>query len=157
MDQRSLPDIHSVWKSWLESSPDWQAMITGGEPKKSGCGDIYEIECPLDRPHESLAIADMRNLPYAEPHYHNGNETEIYLILQGAGLVVIAGEEHHVSAGDYVIIRPEQAHYTFPDQDLVMAVLNSPPFDPEKYICLTDDDSAVGFNKAQFEAHLAAS
>ena len=152
MDFRSLPDIHEVWGDWLASGPQWESLISGGEPKQSGCGEIYEIECPLDRPYESLAIADMRQLDVAEPHYHNGNETEVYLVLQGSGVVFIAGDRHDISRGDYLVIDPEKAHYTFPERDLVLAVLNSPPFDPEKYICLSETNPEVGFDAEEFAA-----
>lgn len=91
----------------------------------------------------------MSNLGFAEPHNHP--ETEIYFILHGSGLVVVGGQEQHVQKGSVVIIPSNIAHFTIPEKDLVMAVINTPPFKPENYYPLTQENSAVKFDKAQFE------
>lgn len=43
---------------------------------------------------------------------------------------------------------------TVPEKDLVIAIINTPPFDAEHYSVLTDDNAIVGFNKKQFERYL---
>ena len=56
-------------------------------PKPTGCGPVYELKNPIERPNESFAIADMREIQVAEPHYHP--ETEIYFVLEGRGRMFI--------------------------------------------------------------------
>ena len=83
--------IVKKWHNFLSSISDWQLLITNIQPNECGCGLVYEIPNPIPAENESFAIADMRNLAFAEPHYHP--ETEIYFILQGSGLVVVGGQE----------------------------------------------------------------
>lgn len=91
----------------------------------------------------------MSNLAYSDPHYHL--DTEIYIILQGTGIVVVGGQEHEVSKDSIIITPPNTAHFVIPEKDLIMAVINIPAFKIENYIELADDNPAVKFSKKQFE------
>lgn len=58
-----MEDVDSavkVWKSYTDTITDWETLIKGIDPKPTGCGPIYELQNPIDRPDESFAIADMR-------------------------------------------------------------------------------------------------
>lgn len=145
-----LEDLIFAWQNFLQSTP-WSMLIADRVPKQSGCGLIYELPNFLNRSNESFAIADMRHISYAEPHYHPTGETEIYFVLQGTALVVVGGKELHVAPGDVVIIQPNNVHFTIPDDNFVIAAVNTPPFRPESYIVITDTDRALGFDFEQFK------
>ncbi len=88
-----MNSVVKVWEKYLNSAPDWKQLVEGVDPKPTGCGPIYELPNPIDRPNESFAIADMREVKVAEPHYHPNGETEIYIVMQGLGLIVVGGKE----------------------------------------------------------------
>jgi cupin superfamily acireductone dioxygenase involved in methionine salvage len=128
---------------------NWQSLIQSIAPKECGCGLVYELPHPLNRIDESFAIADMRNLKFSEPHYHC--ETEIYIILQGEGLMVVGEKEQFVKKDSVIMIPSNIAHFMIPKKDLVLAVINIPAFNPVNYMPLTEENLAVKFNKAQFD------
>lgn len=146
-------DIHNVVRAWRDyfADADWEKLIVQSTPRDTGCGLIYELENPIDRPNESVAICDTRQLEKFEPHYHV-NETEIYIVLQGSGVQVVASEVTNITPGCVVIIPPETAHFTVPGRDLVMAVINTPPFDHENTRGLTQSDSNVKFDQDQYDS-----
>jgi mannose-6-phosphate isomerase-like protein (cupin superfamily) len=127
LSSSSLESLITAWHSYLLTIGEWQDVIRGIVPRTTGCGLIYELVNPLGRSQESFAIADMRGLKVAEPHYHH-LETEVYFILQGSGLFVIAGNEQFLEKGSFLVIPPETAHYVLPKEDLILAVINTPPF-----------------------------
>lgn len=147
----NIESVVTAWKSYRDTIRNWKELIKGIEPKKTGCGPVYEMRNPIDRPDESFAIADMRNLQFTEPHYHPDGVTEIYIVLQGSGLVVNGGEKQNVSIGSVIVTPPNTAHFTIPTKDLVVAVINTPPFKPEDYIVISGTDPVLGFDKEQFE------
>lgn len=149
MESSNIDEVMAAWKAYLATA-DWKEMTKGMTPLKNGCGLLYEIDNPIDRPGESIAIADMRKLPVAEPHYHPAPCVEIYFALEGSGKVVVGGEQTRLDAGMSLVIPPDRAHFTIP-YGLVLAVVNVPPFKPENYVPLTDSDPRVGFDKAQFD------
>ncbi len=138
----------SLWQDYAHSQ-DWHTLVKDIEPKECGCGLVYELSHPLNRTSESFAIADMSNLAFSEPHYHI--DTEIYIILQGTGIVVVGGKEHKVQKDSIIITPPNTAHFTIPEGNLVMAVINIPAFKIENYIPLNADNAAVKFSQQQFE------
>ncbi len=144
-----IQKIAKKWQNFLSSLDDWQILIKNVKGHQCGCGLVYEIPNPIVAENESFAIADMSNLAFFEPHYHP--ETEIYFILQGSGLVVVGGQEIAVHKGSVVIIPSNIAHFTIPEKDLVMAVVNTPPFNAANYYPLTQENAAVKFDKAQFD------
>lgn len=144
-----MHEIVKKWNNFLHSIRDWQVLTKNIEPKECGCGLVYEIPNPIPAENESFAIADMSNLAFSEPHYHL--ETEIYFILQGSGLVVVGGQEIAVQKGSVVIIASNIAHFTIPEKDLVMAVVNTPPFNVDHYYALSGHNLAVKFDKQQFD------
>lgn len=145
----STDNIVQAWQQYLRTI-DWQRLIQGVAPKASGCGLIYELVNPLERPDEDFSIADMRAIAFAEPHFHPDPNIEIYFVLEGSGTMVLGDTQQSLAAGSVVVIPPDTAHFTIPN-NLVLAVVNTPPFKPEIYIPLTDTDSAVGFNYQQFK------
>ncbi len=138
----------SMWQDYAYSQ-DWRTIIKGIVPKECGCGLVYELPHPLNRATESFAIADMSNLAFSEPHYHL--DTEIYIILQGTGIVVVGGQEHSVSKDSIIVTPAHTAHFVIPEKDLVMAVINIPAFNIQNYITLTADNARVKFSQVQFE------
>ena len=79
------------------------------------------------------------------------NTNEMQFVLEGTGTVVLGGEQLAVEPDATVIIPPNIAHFTLPD-GLVLAAINTPPFEAEDYIVLTDSDPEVHYDKAVFEA-----
>ncbi len=130
---------------------DWQNVVEGVTPKATYCGPVYEPTSPLDRPDESFAIADMREIKVAEPHYHSGGETEIYFILTGSGVTVVGGEELQIKSGDVIVTPPQTAHFTIPKEDLVLIVINTPPFNPDNNIHVDDTNPEVKYDHEQFK------
>jgi mannose-6-phosphate isomerase-like protein (cupin superfamily) len=142
-------EVVLAWHNYLHTVKDWQQLIEGISPREDKCGLIYEIPNPIDRPNESFAIADMRNLAFCQPHYHP--ETEIYFIVQGSGIVVIGPKEHYVQKGSVLVIPPNIAHFTIPKKDLIMAIVNTPPFNVDNYYPLYESNMTVKFDKQQFD------
>lgn len=154
LSPEEIDQIVEAWTSFLNSISNWEDLIKDVVPKKTGCGLVYELKNPIDRPKEDFAIADMRGLKVAEPHYHPDGVTEIYIILQGTGLVVNGGKEREVEKGSVVVISPNNTHFTIPDRNLVLAAINAPPFRPEDYIPVTETNPEVKFDKVQLEGLL---
>lgn len=147
-----IEQVIQVWGDYVGTIQDWQALTEDIAPKQSGCGPIYEMPNPIPgRPEEDFCIADMRNLAVTDPHYHPEGVTEIYFVIQGLGKIMVGHKEEDVAAGSVVVMPPRTAHYTVPAGDLVIAVVNTPPFTPESYISIGETDESVQFDKNQFE------
>jgi mannose-6-phosphate isomerase-like protein (cupin superfamily) len=144
-----IKEVISAWEKYLVTVTDWQSLTKNVDAKPSGCGPIYELPNPIDRPHEDFAIADMRDLQATEPHYHE--EVEIYFILQGEGLIIVGGKEQKVGKGSVIVMPSNIAHFTIPKKDLVIAVVNTPPFNASHYFPLRESNEAVKFDKDQFD------
>jgi len=151
-DTQHAPEIEEVvkaWQSYIATMGKWQEVVDGIVPKETDCGPIYELDDSQARPHESFAISDMRDVRVAKPHYHTG-ETEIYIVLSGSGLTVVGGEELRIHTGDVVITPPQTAHFTIPDHNLVMAVINTPPFNPANVMPLDTTHTEVKYDHDQY-------
>lgn len=150
----SINTAVEAWQTYFKTVKNWEDLIVGIEPKLTGCGPVYELPNPIDRPSEDLAIADMRHLDITDAHYHANGDTEIYIILQGGGLVVVGEEEHQVKMGSVIITPSGTTHFTVPGKDLVLAVINTPPFSPQNYVIVTETNDGVGFNSDQYARHM---
>jgi mannose-6-phosphate isomerase-like protein (cupin superfamily) len=148
-----IQEILDVWQPYVDSIDSWQRLTEGVEPKATGCGPVYEFDNPLDRPNESFAIADMRGVEYARPHYHANGEVEIYFVLQGLGRVVVGNEIMPVEKGSVVVTPSGTTHYVIPDKNegLVLAVVNTPPFNPENNIDVIQSNPEVQFDHELFK------
>jgi len=144
-----LAMLVNTWQHYLKNNENWENWIKDVTPKRTGCGLVYELTNPINRPNESFAIVDMRNLKYAEPHYHI--ETEIYFVLQGTGKVVIRDQVYDIEKDSVVVIPPNASHFTISNEKLVLVVVNTPPFAVEHYIVLKKSNKEQGFDKKQFE------
>lgn len=142
-------NLVNAWLRYLYTIADWQSLIKESTQKETGCGSVYEVRNPLDRPNESFAIADMRKLLISEPHYHKG-ETEIYFVLKGKGLVVVGGKEIPVQENSVVVTPPETAHFII-GQKLVLGVVNIPAFTAAHVVAVNESNKKVKFDKKQFE------
>lgn len=143
-----ISEVLAVWQPYVEAIDDWQKRIVGLEPKTTGCGPVYELGNPLpDRAPEEFAIADMRDILLAEPHYHPNGETEIYIVLSGHGNLIVGGKENHVQKGSVVVIPPDTAHFTIPKENLVLGVINIPSFNSANYVPITESSPDLGFDK----------
>jgi ADP-ribose pyrophosphatase YjhB (NUDIX family) len=138
-----------AWQSFLKDRP-WQELISGCTPKSGGCGIIYELPNFIVRKGESFAIADMRAIPYSEPHYHLRG-TEIYFVVQGGGIVVVGNQEYEVQEGAVIVTQPLTTHYVIPNKECVIAVVNIPEFSIDDYCPVNATQRDVKFDKAQFE------
>ncbi len=150
------PEVDAVvrtWTAYTDTIDDWETLVEGIAPKPTDCGPVYELPNPIDRPNESFAIADMRELKYTGPHYHTGGEVEIYIVLTGVGKVIVGGKESELRPGSVSVTPPNTTHFTIPTKNLVLAVVNTPPFTPANAVSITETDVAVGFDKAQFEQY----
>jgi len=152
-----IDELTTAWQDYIATMGDWRKVVEDVIPKQTDCGPVYEPASPLDRPNESFAIADMRKIKVAEPHYHANGETEVYFIISGSGTTVVGGEELLIKAGDVVVTPPETAHFTIPKENLVMVVINTPPFNPSNNIGLDESNSLVGYDHGQYEALIARS
>jgi mannose-6-phosphate isomerase-like protein (cupin superfamily) len=126
---KSSPNVEgliSAWQTYIATMDDWQRLVKDTIPKQTYCGPIYEPASPLNRSNESFAVSDMRQIKVAKPHYHAGDETEVYFVISGSGLTVVGGEELLIKAGDVIVTPPETAHFTIPKENLVMIVINTP-------------------------------
>lgn len=151
-----IEEVVAAWQAYVDAIQDWQALVSGIAPKSTPCGPIYDIipNPPemSDRTNEGFAICDMRELSIAGPHYHTNGEIEIYLVISGTGTTYVAGEPQELKPGVAIVTLPETAHFTVPGKDLVLAVINTPPFNPNNVVDITESDPRVGFDKEQFES-----
>ena len=166
-EPHAIDDAVAAWQAYLDNVDDWCRLTDGVTPKNGGCGLVYELPNPseVERPDESFAIADMRDLArdpgYSEPHYHPrlaedpSRVTEIYFVLAGQALCVVGGRVRHVGPGDVVVTPPDTAHYVIPDAATVLVAISAPPFAPENYIPVTEANPLVGFDQSQLERLLA--
>ncbi len=142
MANHEIDAVLAAWTPYINSIDNWESLVEGVTPKETNCGPVYEIPNPIDRPGESFAIADMRGVEHAEPHYHANGETEIYVVLSGLGKVVVGGVESQLEPGTVSVTPPDTAHYAIPTDNLVLAVINTPPFEFENVVPVTETTSA---------------
>lgn len=150
---KSTPEIEELiaaWQKYITAMGAWQKVVEDTVPKQTDCGPVYEPASPLDRPNESFAVADMREVKIAEPHYHTNGETETYFIISGSGVTVVGGEVLKIERGDVIVTPPDTAHFTIPKEDLVMLVINTPPFNPENNVSINETKSEVQYDHDQY-------
>lgn len=150
MKQTEIDELVAAWQGYFKTLDNWQTLIENIEPKPTGCGPVYELGNLIDQPNQSVAIADMRQLSFATPHYHTNGETEIYFVLEGTGQVIVGGEVKDVEKGVVVVTPTNTAHFVIPKEGLVVAVVNTPPFSPANSVDLSESNPAVGYDHEQF-------
>lgn len=146
MTKYDIGEVITAWKKYTDDIQDWEQLVMGVEPKVTDCGLVYELPNPIDRSNESFAIADMRNVKISGPHYHANGETEIYIILTGTGRTMVGSREVELKPGAVVVTNPDITHYTIVDENLVLALVNTPPFNPANAISITETDEYVDFD-----------
>lgn len=135
-------ELLKAWGAYMATISDWQELIRGVEAKEGdACGIVYELTNPLNRLQESFAIADMRWTDISEPHYHTNDETEVYFVLQGTGVMIVGSQMRELQTASAVVIPPETIHCVKPREDLVLAVVNTPPFSQTNYVPLGVDEA----------------
>lgn len=149
-DTQDIEGLIDAWQAYLKTV-DWQNLIVGVEPKIGGCGKVYELDNPLDRPHESYAVADMRGLDFSELHKHINNQTELYFILEGTGKIGLGtgkdGKIEDLRPGVVIVTPPDTPHCTYsPNQDLVLVVVNTPPFNADAVVTLDEKEAEAARN-----------
>lgn len=148
---KQIDESVDYWVNYLHSLVDWRSLVGPVVPKDTKWGLIYELPDMARSEDEDFAIADMRQVKAAEPHYHPDGVYEVYIVLQGSGLVVVGGDERSISRGSVVITPPKTTHFMIPKSDLVLAVITVPPFSPGDYIAITRSNKEFKFSKDQFE------
>lgn len=138
-----MNEVVGVWSEYLATVGNWETLVEGIEPKVGGCGLVYEVTNPIERPDESFAIADMRQLELSEPHKHINGEFEIYFVIQGVGKIAVGNEIFPLNPGVSIVTKPDTVHITLPGKDLVLAVVNTPPFNIDNYVVVDSKDDAV--------------
>jgi mannose-6-phosphate isomerase-like protein (cupin superfamily) len=147
-----MRDRVEVWKQFLNKPENhWQKLVDNHTPICSPCGTVYPLENFFQKQDESFAIVDMRNITFAKPHYHPGSDVEVYIVLQGTACVVVGYEEFQVKQGDAIIIPPNTTHFTIPDNEFLLAVINTPPYKPERNILVFQHDPSLSFDYEQFQ------
>ncbi len=146
-----MDEIVKAWKNYVSNLDRWESIVKDVEPKQTACGPVYEPPSPLPDRIETFAISDMRDVKVAYPHYHKNGETEIYFVIQGSGLTVVGGEEIPVKKGSVVITPPDTTHFTIPEKDLVMVVINTPSFNASNIVEPHKTDPKVKFDKYQYD------
>ncbi len=139
----NIQEVVNLWAGYLSTIDDWKSLTEGITPKVSGCGLIYEVPNLIDRPNESFAFSDMRRLKLSEPHKHANGETEIYFVVQGVGKTIVGDKIHDLKPDVCVVTPPDTLHVTLPGKDLVLAVVNTPPFNADNYVASVDDDEVA--------------
>jgi CubicO group peptidase (beta-lactamase class C family)/mannose-6-phosphate isomerase-like protein (cupin superfamily) len=142
-----IQNIIDAWQEFLQNN-DWHSLTKNCAPIKNANGLVYELPNYLNRVDESIAIVDMHNLTYAEPHYHP--DLEIYFVLEGEAVVVLGNKPQTVQTGDIIVIPPYKAHYSIPIKNFVLACVNKPPFKLESYIPLISSAPEVEFDYDYF-------
>lgn len=155
MANPEIDEVVGLWQEYVSGIDDWQALVSGIVPKDTQCGPVYDIipNPPElgDRPNEGFAISDMREVKVAEPHYHANGETEIYIVISGLGKTYVGGEERSLEPGAVVVTPPETTHFTIPQENMVMAVINTPPFNPNNVVEVHETNTDVGFDSEQYQ------
>ncbi len=139
-----------AWQTYIHTKANWHELVNSVVPKYTGNGAIYELPNFLNRPNESFAVCDMRELLFSEPHYHPDNDIEIYFVLEGSALVVVGNNEQHAHKGDVIIIPSNTAHFTIPNNEFIMAIVNTPLFKFESYIVVNQTNPDVIFDHEYF-------
>ena len=89
----------------------------------------------------SLAMETLQPGQHTDPHWHSHLE-EIYYILTGQGRMEIGDEAREVQAGDAILIPINCLHclHNSGDDDLVLLCATSPPWYPEDYHSVKEDE-----------------
>ena len=92
---------------------------------------VREIVHPDHIPARNLSLAEARLERGASTalHYHDESE-EVYYVIAGRGILMIAGEETDIGPGQAALIPPRSRHRVANtgDEDLVFLCLSSPPY-----------------------------
>ncbi len=139
----NIDEVVGVWREYLSDMPSWEVLVEGITPKVGGCGLVYELPNPISRENESFAIADMRDLELSDPHKHINGETEIYFVLQGVGRIAVSDDIQELAQGTVIVTPPDTVHITLPGKELVLAVVNTPPFELDNYVSVPSTDTEV--------------
>jgi len=144
MNSPEVEEVLALWQPRVAEISDWQQLVAGVTPKEGGCGLVYELPNLVEnRPNESFAIADMRHLRISEAHRHTNGEVEVYIVLTGTGKIAVGTEIRTLAPGDTIVTPSETMHCVLPGQDLVLAVINTPPFNLDNYVAVDIHDVAV--------------
>lgn len=159
MAEANMHEVVDVWQTQVSGIEDWEAVVDGLTAKDTQCGPVYDvIPNPPEvgeRPNEGFAIADMRGVKVAEPHYHTNGETEIYIVISGLGKTIVKDQAFELEPGTVVVIPPETAYYRLPQENFVLGVVNTPPFNPANVVNLTESNNAVGIDRAKYNQDVA--
>jgi mannose-6-phosphate isomerase-like protein (cupin superfamily) len=79
---------------------------------------------------EGMSLAEATVYQETKRHFHKTSE-EIYYILEGKGIMEIEGETKEVSAGDIVVILPEEKHRISTTKKVRFLCFCSPPYSDE--------------------------
>ena len=147
-----INEVMEVWGDYIRMINDWESLVEGIEPKVGGCGLVYEVPNPIDRPNESFAIADMRQLELSEPHRHDNDEVEIYFVIAGVGKIAVGDDIQDLTPGTAVPTPSGTVHITLPGEGLILAVVNTPPFNIDNYVPVSPADEVIAATIEKLQA-----
>jgi quercetin dioxygenase-like cupin family protein len=82
----------------------------GQRPReRTGCGWRHRLISREDRPLAPAAYVHVVDIKDSQLHFHQ-RATELYYILEGAGVIVLDGVEHKIGKGSLVQIPPGVVH-----------------------------------------------
>ena len=102
------------------------ARFTAIEPVDCPCGESRRAF--VDDADQTATIHQVDIRSDAKTHYHK-RLTEIYYVLEGEGKMELDGEQHSVTAGDAILIKPNCRHRAIGEMRVLNLVV--PAFDPD--------------------------
>jgi len=60
--------------------------------------------------HGGLSVFKPGEMPHPEPHAHDADE--VFIFLQGRGVLPIDGKNHPIQAGDVIVVEAHEDHHT---------------------------------------------
>lgn len=104
---------------------------------------IKEIFHPSNSQVKNMSDAEARVEPgkTTKFHYHQNSE-EIYVILEGEGVMEIEEEKRRVKKGDHVLIPPGKRHRikNVGKEALIFLCFSTPPYSHDDTVLLEDED-----------------
>ena len=145
-------ELHEPLGKWLRFLEliDWRNIMHKTKALSTPNGLIYELGKQLGLP-GTLALCDMSTIEYAPPHYHGEPETEVYVVLEGSGTLVVGYTEYQLEKGMIIPVLPNTAHFTIPGETLILALISLPSFNLNNLIPTPElSDPAICFDYNQF-------
>ena len=64
---------------------------------------------------------------------------------------MVGTKERFAQTGDVIVTPPHTTHFTIPDKDFVIAIVNTPSFNVNNYVSISETDYDLAFDRQQFD------